>query len=378
MEQQKKGPGTAEVLLRLLGLVFLLWVFLCSINGLSTSIKGFGKGVEVLMQSVENPIVGLMMGMFVTCLLQSSSTTTSLIVGLVASGELSVGAAVPMIMGANIGTTITNTFVSLGSLTRSEEFKRSFAAANIHDVFNIMSVALLLPLEVFFGFISKPAHLLSGLFDGADVTKPNSPIKAHFKGVIKGVKGFLEDVLGPDFYNWGLFILSVIVLVASLYFIVKTMKGVILAKAEIFFDRILGKAAIVGMSFGAVVTAMVQSSSVTTSLLVPLAGTGAVSLRTLFPITLGCNIGTTITALLASIAAGSHDALTIALCHLLFNVFGILLLYPIPKIRDFTISVVEWLAERCTERKSFAFVYVAVVFYMVPGAILGIQKLMGV
>lgn len=376
MEQQKKIPGTVEVLLRLAGLCFLLWIFLCSINGLSTSIKGFGSGVEALMQSAENPIVGLMMGMFVTCLLQSSSTTTSLIVGLVASGELGVPAAVPMIMGANIGTTITNTFVSMGSLTRSDEFQRSFAAANIHDVFNIMSVALLLPLEVFFGFISKPADALSTLFEGMSVTKPSSPIKAHFKSVVHYVEDGFQAIVGPEWANFMLFVASIAVLVASLYFIVKTMKGVIVHHAEAFFDRILGKASVVGMSFGALITAMVQSSSVTTSLLVPLAGTGVVSLRNIFPITLGCNVGTTITALIASIAAGSHEALTIALCHLLFNLLGILILYPIPRIREFTISVVEWLADRCTQRKSFAFVYVAVVFYMVPGAILGVQKLM--
>lgn len=370
-------PSKYEVLLRLLALVVLLWVFLCSINGLSASIKGFGSGVESLVQSVDNPIVGLMIGMLVTCLLQSSSTTTSLIVGLVASGELGIQAAVPMIMGANIGTTITNTLVSLGSLTRSEEFRRSFAAANIHDVFNVITVVLLLPLEVFFGVLSKPATWLTSLFIDVSVEKPHSPIKDHFKAVVKGTKEFLVDLFGPEWYNWALLSLSIILLIASLYLIVKTMKGVILTKAELFFDKVIGKSAGVGILFGAVITAMVQSSSVTTSILVPLAGTGVITLRTLFPITLGCNVGTTITALLAAMATGTPGALTIALCHVLFNVVGIFILYPIPKIRTATLATVEWLSYRCTETKAFAFMYVIVTFYVVPGTIIGLQKLFG-
>ncbi|MDJ0837595.1 MAG: Na/Pi symporter [Acidobacteriota bacterium] len=357
----------------------LLWVFLVCINGLSTSIKGFGEdAVHKFFASAENPIIGLMMGMLVTCLVQSSSTTTSLIVGLVATGELGVGAAVPMIMGANIGTTITNTLVSMGSLTRSAEFKRSFAAANIHDVFNLTAVVIMLPLEVAFKVISVPAKMITDMLMGTAVDKPQSPIKEHFKAVVDGVFGFFEGMLGSAFAaNWILLIVSVTLLIVSLYLIVRTMKGVILSRAEAFFDKILGRNAVICMIFGAVVTAAVQSSSVTTSIMVPLAGAGVASLRVIFPITLGCNVGTTITALLAAIATGEKAALTIAICHVIFNMYGILLLYPVPKIRNLIIKIAEWLAERCTDQKSFALVYVVGVFYMLPGAILGIQKALG-
>lgn len=375
MENTTQKTDTKETILRLLALVALLWLFLVSINGLSASIKGFGSGADKILTSVNNPIIGLMMGMLVTCLLQSSSTTTSLIVGMVASGQLSVAAAVPMVMGANIGTTITNTLVSMGSITRSSEFKRSFAAANIHDVFNILSVAILLPLEVFFGLVSRSAvwfekHLTFG------ATKPNSPIKDHFKGVVHFVQDTLDAGFG-SFGNWALLIFSVGFTVMALYLIVRTMKGVILARAEVFFDKIIGKSPLYGMAFGVVVTAMVQSSSITTSLMVPLAGVGAVSLATIFPITLGCNIGTTITAMLAAIATGNPAAIDVALCHLIFNIYGILIVYCVPPIRNFVLKIVEWLSHNCTERKYFAPLYVVIVFFGIPLTILGIQNLVG-
>ena len=367
-----------ETPLRLLALFALLWVFLVCINGLSTSIEGFGGGkADTIFSAADNPIVGLMMGMLVTCLVQSSSTTTSLIVGLVASGELSAAAAVPMVMGANIGTTITNTLVSMGSITRSDEFKRSFAAANIHDIFNVSAVAVLLPLQVLFGVISRPAHALADLLLGTAVDKPSSPIKAHFKGVVHGIESGLDSLFPPWMANLLLLLLSIGFMILALYLIVRTMKGVIVRRAEIFFDHMLGKSALAGMTFGTAVTASVQSSSVTTSLLVPLAGTGAASLRTIFPITLGCNIGTTITALLASIGTGSNEALTIAICHLLFNILGILLIYPFPPTRNLTIRAAEWLAEHCTRNKLIAPTYVIGVFLLLPGVILLIQNLLG-
>ena len=80
---------------------------------------------ERLFSAVSNPIAGLCVGILGTVLVQSSSASTSVIVGLVASGALGVEQAVPMVMGANIGTTVTNTLVSLGHVRQSAEFKKS-------------------------------------------------------------------------------------------------------------------------------------------------------------------------------------------------------------------------------------------------------------
>lgn len=355
---------------RLIALIFLLFIFLICITGLSEGIKGFSDKdtFQNALETVRNPIVGLMIGMLTTCLLQSSSTTTTLIVGVVASGAVDVQMAVPMVMGANIGTTITNTLVSMGSITRSDEFKRSFAAANIHDVFNLLAVIVLLPLEIMFKIISTPAQMITEMMAGSSGGKAPNPLKTVLKEIIHGIESFFAMIYDNNtFIHAGLFLLSFAMLIGTLYLIVRTMKGVILSRAEVFFDKVLGKNAFYGVIFGMVVTAMVQSSSVTTSIMVPLAGAGVASLRTIFPITLGCNVGTTITALFASLASDNPDALTIALCHVIFNLMGILIIYVTPPIRNFNIMLAEKLAELCAANKSYAIVYVVGIFFVVPG-----------
>ena len=369
-----------NAILRIFALVTLLWIFLISVNGLGATFKYFKETVEsILGMSDGHPIIGLLIGIVATSIVQSSSTTTSLIVTLVASGAITLPQAVPMVMGANIGTTITNTLVSMGSITRREEFRRSFAAANIHDMFNLLAVIVFLPLELMTGLISKSAIFITNtFFENTSVEKPNSFIKNHFKDVIKSIKNFFTELFDEKGGYIALLILSITLMILSLTFIVKTMKGPIMAKAELFFDKIVGSHSVVAITFGAILTAMVQSSSITTSLMVPLAGAGVITLRNLFPVTLGCNIGTTITALLAALASSgefSHLAITIAVCHVLFNIYGIVFLYYIPPIRDLIIKMAEKLAELCQKNRWIAPLYVIVVFFLIPGFVVLIQQL---
>lgn len=375
-------PAGAGLWWRVVVLAALLWVFLCSVNGIGAAFKAMKPFVESSFETFASggAIVGLLAGMLATCIVQSSSTTTTLVVGLVASGSLTVGQAIPLIMGANIGTTITNTFVSIGSLSRREEFKRAFAAANIHDIFNVMAVIILLPIELMTGIIEKTAHWMADHIEGASSVAMPKGIKDHFKGVVKGVKGVLDDIFEGELgLNVALLSLSFIVLVIVLSLIVKTMRGPVLAHAEVFFDRFIGKSSIVAIIFGMVVTALVQSSSISTSLLIPLAGAGVISMKALFPVTLGCNIGTTVTALLAAVGLASDDhaaniaALTIALCHLFFNLYGIVILYVPVRMRNLTITLSEMLAEAVSRRRWLAPVYVISVFFVLPGVILAIQ-----
>lgn len=143
------------LVLRLLFLIGLLYLFMLSITMMGSAFKLMGKGVaESILQTTSNPLVGLVIGILATSVIQSSSTTTSLVVGLVGTAALSFENAVPIIMGANIGTTVTNTIVSLAHISRGDEFKRAFAGSCVHDFFNICSVIVLLPIEMMFGIIS--------------------------------------------------------------------------------------------------------------------------------------------------------------------------------------------------------------------------------
>ena len=104
------------------------------IKGLSLGIKYLGGDfAKTVISTTSNSFVALFIGIVSTAIFQSSSTTTSLIVAMVGGGALTLSGAIPMIMGANIGTTITNMLVSIGHINRTNEFKRAFAAATVHD-----------------------------------------------------------------------------------------------------------------------------------------------------------------------------------------------------------------------------------------------------
>ena len=128
---------------------------------------GGAESAQALFAFATNPFMGVLLGGLVTALVQSSSTVTSIIVGMVAGG-LPVSVAIPMVMGANLGTTITNTLVSFGHVGNREEFRRAFAAATVHDGFNLLSIAIFLPLEIAFGILERLSGALcrSGEADG--------------------------------------------------------------------------------------------------------------------------------------------------------------------------------------------------------------------
>jgi sodium-dependent phosphate cotransporter len=112
-----------------------------------------------------------------------------------------------------------------------------------------------------------------------------------------------------------------------------------------------------------VVTATVQSSSATTSLIVPLAGTGVLSLRQIFPYTLGANVGTTITAILASFSTGSPAAVTVAFAHLSFNILGIAIYYPLKALPLWLAKYAGRIAARSKRNSAAAIVlFVALIF----------------
>ena len=349
--------------------VLLIYLFLVGVSSLEGGIEVMGADTqERLFANVSHPLAGLFIGILGTVLVQSSSASTSVIVGLVASGALSVDDAVPMIMGANIGTTVTNTLVSLGHVRQSTEFRRALAAATVHDFFNVMAVVILLPLELATGAISSLAERISGALVGSAGADWESPVKAWVKGPV----GWIEDGLGNVFENvnvlgTAMVLVGLVIVLSSLVFITKNMKTLVAERVERSMNAILGRGGgLIGILVGLVITVAVQSSSITTSILIPMSAAGVISLRNAYPVTLGANVGTTITALLAAMAASRPEALTIALVHTIFNVAGILILYGIPLFRPLPIRAAETLAEIAVRRRMVAVGYVAVVFIIVP------------
>lgn len=355
--------------LRSVIVVALIYIFLVGVSSLEAGIKIMGEDTqERLFSAAGNPIAALCIGVLGTVLVQSSSASTSVIVGLVASGALGVDDAVPMVMGANIGTTVTNTLVSLGHIRQSNEFRRAFAAATVHDFFNLMAVAVLLPLELIFGVISGVAESISERLVGASGTEWKSPVKVWVKEPVSWLRSFWEAVGTSGNVEGVLMVLTgLVVILVALALITKNMRSLVADRVERSVNALLSRGGgAVALLLGLVITIAVQSSSITTSILIPLAGAGVISLRNAYPVTLGANVGTTITALLASLAASSPESLTVALAHTTFNVAGILLLYVLPFARDVPIRGAELLADIAVEHRSGAVAYVTLVFIVLP------------
>ena len=309
--------------LQAVAFLLCLYLFFASIELMSAAFKMSGRGLaEQLLNTASDPLAGLLIGFLATSMIQSSSTTTTIVVGLVASGALTIELAVPIIMGANIGTTTTNTIVAIGHVTRPAEFERAFAASTVHDFFNLLAAFTILPIEVFFHPVQKSAVFLQSTFAGAGGMKLASPLKVVIRPLADFVTGLVPSTLP-------LMIIALLLLFIALRGMMKIMQGAVLSRLEGLFDRVLFRNDAASFTLGVVATASVQSSSATTSLIVPLAGTGVLSLRQVFPYTLGANIGTTITAILASFATGSPAAVTVALAHLSFNIFAIVIYYPL-------------------------------------------------
>jgi solute carrier family 34 (sodium-dependent phosphate cotransporter) len=350
--------------------ISLLFLFLVGIGLLESGINALGSDIqEELFSSVSNPPAGLFVGILATVLAQSSSVTTSTIVGLVGAGLLGIDDAVPMIMGANIGTTVTNTLASLGHLRRPAEFRLAFAAATVHDAFNLLAVSVLLPIELLTGVLSSAAEVLTELLLGGSGAEFESPFKAAVKVPVGWVEELWGGVVGLQGSLLGvvLVITGLAAIFLALTFVTRNMRQLIAARVERSINAMLGRGGgVPAILLGVIITVAVQSSSITTSIMIPLSAAGVVSLVNAYLVTLGANVGTTISALLASLATDRPEALTVALVHTLFNVAGILLFYPVPALRRLPIRIAEALAEMAARRRSMVIGYVIVTFLVIP------------
>nr|VFK54346.1 MAG: solute carrier family 34 (sodium-dependent phosphate cotransporter) [Candidatus Kentron sp. TUN]VFK55095.1 MAG: solute carrier family 34 (sodium-dependent phosphate cotransporter) [Candidatus Kentron sp. TUN]VFK56420.1 MAG: solute carrier family 34 (sodium-dependent phosphate cotransporter) [Candidatus Kentron sp. TUN] len=370
---------------------FLLWVFivllvyliLLAVGMIGSGFKwasGGQEGAEALFAFATNPFMGLVMGIIATALVQSSSTVTSVIVGLVAGG-LPVASAIPMVMGANIGTTVTNTLVSLAHIRSKEEFQRAFSAATIHDFFNLFCVVIFLPLEIAFGFLEKVSMAMASFVLGGESLSMSGlnfikPITNPIISACKDIFGYLPDPLGGIV----LATLGVLLIFAAIAFLGKLLREVMVGQAKRILHGAISHGPMAGIASGTAVTMLVQSSSTTTSLIVPLAGVGLLNTREIYPFTLGANIGTCITSLLAATAISGGMAifaLQIALVHLIYNVLGVAVIYSIKFLRELPIMGAEALARVATERKYLAGVYVLSVFFLIPLILMGVTSHFG-
>jgi sodium-dependent phosphate cotransporter len=358
-------------IVKILGVAACLYLFLVGIGGMGYSFKLFGKEFsQKILEATSSPLIGLFIGILATTIVQSSSTTTSIVIGMVAAEAIGVRSAIFMIMGANIGTTVTAKLVSLGHITRKAEFRRAFAASSVHDTFNLITVSLLYPLEYFFNILEDSATWMGRIFvDVTGITKPENYLKKITAPVVEGLADLLDKI------PWLVLLVSVVITFFMLWGIVKLLQSLVLKKLETFFDTYVFRNLAMSFVVGLILTVMVQSSSITTSLIVPLAGAGVLRLQQIFPFTIGANIGTTITGLLAALAVAGQPGIdpkfvlagaTVAFAHFLFNASGAIIFLPFKRMRELPVIVAEWMAEVCSKNRIIPIVFIVLVFYLIP------------
>lgn len=435
----------AFIVLGLGAVFFFLYFFLVGLDLLGSAAKVIGGCTAgALFGDDTNPVAGVMVGIICTVLIQSSSSTTSIIVSLVGAGSVTVKSGIFMVMGANIGTSVTNTIVAMGHLGDGDELERAFAGATVHDMFNFLTVALLFPVELVTTYLYSlsKAMLPSDVKDGDKWEGPVKKLVAPLGGLIikankdvtklvaKGAnctetgpfypvncvggevsykacvppKGGCED--GVDCPRVGLitcdkdsgrcpaffqdkasrredeisgavvFVLALLILIICLVGLVTCLQKMLLGVST----RIIYKATNINgyfaMLIGMGITILVQSSSITTSALTPFVGMGAIRLEQMLPLTLGANIGTTFTGLLASLVSDKVEALQVALCHLFFNITGILIFYPIPRIRQIPLDAARALGKVTRVWRGFPIVYIIVTFLLLPLMLFGLSSLL--
>ena len=480
--------------LRLLAYAFLifmafsaLYFFLIGISVLSDAFKLIaGTGAGEVFTGTTNPIAGLMIGVLATVLVQSSSTTTSIITVLVGDGLVPLESGIPMIMGANIGTSVTNTIVAFSLIGEGQlAYERGFSGATVHDMFNYLNVLVFLPLELIVDLLNPNGGGLLEIISGAMVPdefsgegKPDNKIK-EWTAVVKGKivstdKGVVTDIArgipeaadcatttdditfkfstkqyDPSSYTYcingsisevvpaeingepnvenltdfeivrklfneakllsggflfeknkgdkeagvALLFLSLFMMILCLSTIVKSLSMIMRGPARVYMRKVLNfdellpevfysspflKALHIGgwlsIAAGAGLTFFVQSSSITTSVLTPMVAADLLTLENMFPYTLGANIGTTTTALLAAIADQKPLALQIAFVHLLFNCLGTLLWFPLPFMRAIPVGLARFLGRTTYITKTAPLVYIALAFLIYPALFFGIAS----
>lgn len=422
----------ATYLLKLGVILGALYVFVGCLSFLADAFRLVaGREAGKIFRDSElfnNPISGMLVGVLVTVLVQSSSTSTSIVITMVAADLLTVRQAISLIMGANIGTSVTSTIVAISASNNKNDFRRSFAAATVHDMFNFLNVAVLLPLEAASHYLE---HFSKALVDGILDENPESSDKPpdllksltkHFtkhissvdKKVITKIAEASDDELaevenlrmlkkffgcepknGCDLSDqaagWLLLFFSLILLCFCLWLVVRTLKSLLKGRiAIVLHDTVNGNfpdlklgglnvpmqwlSGYVAIVVGWLLTMAVQSSSITTSALTPLVGVGVISLERMYPVVVGANIGTCVTGLLAAFAADGSKlfyTLQVAFAHLIFNLTGTFIWYTIWPLRALPINAAKFLGNTTAEYKWFAVTYIFFAFFIIPGIFLG-------
>lgn len=346
-----------------------LLIFLFALDLMISSLQHLGQdAADVIVLATSNPFTGLFIGLLITALIQSSSATTAMAVALMATGSMSLSSAIPIIMGANVGTTITSTIVSLGFITKKKEFRRAVTIGTYHDFFNILTVLVLFPLEYYFGFLSGIAQYVGTTF----FNEPLGQSSGNFSLLGFGFGSLVVWIVTTINNGFILILLSIVLLFSSILFFRRVISKTLGIRQE-RFQHFFFKNAFKSFGWGLLTTAAIRSSTITTSLVVPLVAKKIVKINAAVPFVLGANIGTTITAFIAALF-NSNAAISLAVAHFLFNAIGIILFYLIPFVKELPLKLSDGLGRLTLKYRLAGFLYLLLTFFVVPFSLIYFNK----
>ena len=358
------------------GVAGLIYLLICAVSIISGGFAGLSSDVaHTMFDFAANPWVGVSVGVLGTVLIQSSTTTTAITVSAVGSGALPIHSAIPIILGANVGTTVTTSLVALTFIGNRTEFRRALGASTIHDFYNWLALLIFFPIEL----IWQPLERISGALTDALYGTGWLPNPAHFnfiRAITRPVEhavveatSHLGTTLGPLFtiiVGAGLILLAV-------RYLGKLLKQLMVGRARDTLIAAVGRNRYLAMASGMGVTVVTQSSTITTSVLVPFAGAGILTPKQIYPVVVGSNLGTTFTVVFAAFAVVGQDAkigLQAAFVHLIYNLFAIIVIYVIPLLRPVPLFCAENLARVASERRWVLAAYLITVFIAMPAVVI--------
>lgn len=363
-------------------LVLGLYGFVVALTGfkdawaLAFSIESSGSVLRsILDASLSSPYTALLSGIVITSLIQSSSATIAIVVATVGSGVITIEDSVFIMMGANIGTTITNTIVGLAHSHQPEEFRRMTPAILVDDVYKILNVSLFFFIEIATGLLNT---LSVTIVDFLEARTPMGAMLNSFPDLIDLITGpavattiFLTTsftsavglqalITGATFF---------LLLILSLSLMGEALEHYLHNRSRELLNKVFG-GKYLSFGIGFVICWLLQSSSVAVSLILPLVAQSAVTLPTVYYYSVGAALATTCDAgQVISYLKFGPIGLTAGMVHILLNVFGAILFLTVPGLKQLPILIAEHVGSlmgKYTHAPLILVAYVALLFFGFP------------
>jgi len=419
-----------SIALGILGIGFFLFFFVVGLSILTDATKVIGGCDAGLLFSDDetNPVSGVIIGILTSTLLGSTSAATSIVISLVGADSISIKSGIYIIMGSNVGASVISTIVSLGHMGHVNELERCFSAATVHDMFNIMTLLVLFPIEVTTHYIYNLSLFLIGDDEReGQGEKWTSPLKEAIEPISKMIivpnKRVAKDVAKgrscddyypvnctdgivsyptcrqaglitcdkqygcPAFFQDGAtrkddetagavcFVLGLAIIFICSIIIITILQRMLMEVSVGVLYKVTNIDGNLAILLGAGATLFVQSSTIFTSVLLPFAGTGLIRLEQILPLTIGANIGASMTGVLASLVSDGTLALQASLSHVIFNVSGAIIWYPIPFLRQLLLNAARTLGTATRGSRFFPILYIIGFFGVLPRILLFVSDI---